>query len=155
MPALVEASIRAIELRFCEITLEECDWAAYQSQHASVAAHILENIFHNVKRHGSVERPAVSVRVAQARWDGRKDDLVIVDNFTKVPMGQVRARQLYRALDARQQSPETTVTIPRLGAYLAGKLARSLHGDVHGVLLGDLRLRSIVAIPAPDHAAER
>lgn len=147
LPALLD---RAIEAAGVKINRREEDgaipWRPYDYASATILEQLLHNLLENIKWHASPSGAEAQAWVSRGTWGGREEDLIILQNKPNSRIGESVTRNLYKF--PKEVAPTTaTPRSARLGAFLSGRLARSLNGDVYGVVLPNGHLRTTVAIP--------
>jgi GAF domain-containing protein len=147
LPDLLEATIQTIkaEINF-EGSPEELDWEPYDATTTTIVTQILHNILTNITQHASVRDARASVRIRRGTWGGREEDIVVFQNLPNKRIDENATRNLYRV--PRQVSLGVgSIGAPRIGAFLAGRLARSLNGELSATVTSRGELRSTLVIP--------
>jgi hypothetical protein len=127
----------------------DLDWEPYDTVTTAIVRQILHNILENIKQHAAVRDARAKVRITRGTWGGREEDLVIFQNRPNQRIDENITRNLYRV--PRQVSlADEAGAAPRIGAFLAGRLARSLNGELSATVTGRGELRTTLAIPTHD-----
>jgi GAF domain-containing protein len=146
LPELLDEAIEAARLK---IHRREDDraiaWRPYDHATATIVAQLLHNLLDNIKWHADPAGAEAEAWVSRGTWGGREEDLIILQNKPGMRIGEAVTRNLYKF---PQQKTGRTGKSSRLGAFLSGRLARSLNGDIYGVVLPNGHLRTTVAIPS-------
>jgi hypothetical protein len=153
LPELLEATIQTAKVQIdVEDSHQELTWQPYDSTTTTIVAQILHNILTNITQHASVNDARASVRISRDVWGGREEDIVAFQNLPNKRIDENATRNLYRV--PRQVSLGVEPTgAPRIGAFLAGRLARSLNGELSATVTSRGELLSTLVIPT--HASDR
>ena len=147
LPKLLD---RAIENAGLKIHRREEDgaipWRPYDHASATIIEQLLHNLLENIKWHASPRGAEAQAWVSRGTWGGREEDLIILQNKPHSRIGESVTRNLYK-FPQKVSPTATSERSARLGAFLSGRLARSLNGDIYGVVLPNGHLRTTVAIP--------
>jgi hypothetical protein len=121
-------------------------WKPYDPASAMIVRQLLHNLLENIKWHACPGSAEAQAWLSRGTWGGREEDLIILQNKPNIRIGESVTRNLYKFPQEASPGASANKRV-RLGAFLAGRLARSLNGDIYGVVLPNGHLRTTVVIP--------